>query len=123
LKNALKDPKDNTKLTLLFANLSSKDVLLKEKIDNLVKNNPNRFRVVYTIDKPEKDWKWETGFVTEELIKKYLPQPSPDSFIYVCGPPPQVAAVAGPKAKDYTQGELAGALKNLGYQKENVFKF
>jgi cytochrome-b5 reductase len=32
-------------------------------------------------------------------------------------------AVSGPKAKDYTQGELSGILKTLGFSEANVFKF
>ncbi len=32
-------------------------------------------------------------------------------------------AVSGPKAPDYSQGEVGGILKELGYDKEGVFKF
>jgi hypothetical protein len=32
-------------------------------------------------------------------------------------------AISGPKAPDYTQGELDGALAALGYNKDQVFKF
>jgi hypothetical protein len=32
-------------------------------------------------------------------------------------------AVSGNKAKDYSQGELSGALKDLGYTSAQVFKF
>jgi cytochrome-b5 reductase len=32
-------------------------------------------------------------------------------------------AVSGPKAPDYTQGEIGGMLKKLGYKEEDVFKF
>jgi cytochrome-b5 reductase len=123
IEDSLSNSADSTKFTLLFGNISSKDVLLKEHLDSLQKSNPERFRIVYTIDKPEKNWNWEVGYIDAEKIRRYLPKPAKDSFIYVCGPPAQVASVAGPKAKDYTQGELAGELQKLGYQKENVFKF
>jgi cytochrome-b5 reductase len=42
--------------------------------------------------------------------------------VFVCGPPPMLNALAGPKAKDYSQGEIGGALKNLGYTSEQIFK-
>ena len=41
---------------------------------------------------------------------------------FVCGPPPQVKSVAGPKDGS-KQGELQGALKELGYTSEEVYKF
>ncbi len=54
-------------------------------------------------------------------------QPAPslkeDAFILVCGPPGFMATVSGTKAKDYTQGELAGLLKDLGYSLPQVYKF
>jgi cytochrome-b5 reductase len=42
--------------------------------------------------------------------------------VLVCGPPPQVAAIAG-KKDGMKQGALDGALKELGYKEEQVFKF
>lgn len=41
----------------------------------------------------------------------------------VCGPPGMMASVSGPKAPDYSQGEVSGLLKELGYTKDNVYKF
>ncbi len=44
-------------------------------------------------------------------------------MVLVCGPPPMMNAISGNKAPDYTQGVLSGALKDLGYVEEQVFKF
>jgi cytochrome-b5 reductase len=63
------------------------------------------------------------GFVNEDVVKKFLPAPSKDSMIFVCGPPGMMKAISGAKAPDYTQGEVDGVLKKLGYTKDNVFKF
>lgn len=41
----------------------------------------------------------------------------------VCGPPPMYAAISGAKAKDYTQGEVGGLLKDMNYTSSDVFKF
>lgn len=61
------------------------------------------------------------GFVNEDLLKKLMPAPGKGK-VFVCGPPPMLNALAGPKAKDYSQGEIGGALKNLGYTSEQIFK-
>jgi hypothetical protein len=31
--------------------------------------------------------------------------------------------ITGPKAKDFSQGELTGMLKEMNYEKDNVYKF
>lgn len=75
------------------------------------------------LERPPANWKGEVGFVNKDIAKKLLPEPSNDNLIMVCGPPGMMKAVSGEKAPDYTQGELAGILKDLGYTKEQVFKF
>ena len=44
-------------------------------------------------------------------------------MIFVCGPPPMMKAISGDKAPDYTQGPVGGALKDLGYSEDMVYKF
>ena len=110
---------------MVFANVSPKDILLKERLDALSKAHKN-IKVTYTVDSNGGDKKWSgpVGFLTPALLSSLLPKPDAKSFVYVCGPPGMMAAVSGGKnMKDYSQGELSGALKELGYAKENVFKF
>ena len=63
LKRALSDKESKTKFTLLFANVTSKDILLKEEFDEIAKQNPDKFKVVYLIDKPEKGWNGKIHFL------------------------------------------------------------
>jgi cytochrome-b5 reductase len=57
------------------------------------------------------------------MIGKVFPRAPEDKVMaFVCGPPGQVAAVAG-KKDGPRQGELAGALKELGFETAEVFKF
>lgn len=61
------------------------------------------------------------GYVTADLARQYLPPAGlKDKVkIFVCGPPPQVAAIAGKKAGS-KQGEVGGVLKELGYTEDQV---
>lgn len=118
----LSNPADKTKITLVFGNISEVDILLKETLDALAAKHSN-FKVVYTLDKPKDDWKGLKGHVNAEVIKKYLPAPADDILILVCGPDGFYKALSGNKAPDYSQGELTGLLKELGYTKDQVFKF
>lgn len=113
---------DKTEVTLLFANITVEDILLKSEIDQLAQKHPN-FKVHYILDKPPTNWDGLTGHVNDDVIRKYLPPPADDHAIYVCGPPGFMNAVSGSKAPDYSQGELAGALARVGFTKDHVFKF
>jgi len=121
---ALSDKSNKTKFTLLFSNVAEKDILLREELDALRKQHPDKFEVVYLLDKPEKDWTGPSGYISADVIKRHVGPASLNEKlkIFVCGPPGQVAAVAGKKA-GMKQGELAGILKELGYTEDQVFKF
>ncbi|KAG6853536.1 hypothetical protein C0991_003393 [Blastosporella zonata] len=124
LTHALADKSNKTKFKLLFSNVTEQDILLREDIDALQKKYPNTLDVVYLLDKPESSWTGPTGFINAEVIKKYVaPASLGDKVkVFVCGPPGQVASIAGKKA-GMKQGELGGVLKELGYTEEQVFKF
>ncbi|KAI0076826.1 cytochrome-b5 reductase [Panus rudis PR-1116 ss-1] len=124
LEHALKEKDNKTKFTLIFANVTPKDILLKEEFDSLKKKYPDTFNVVYTVDKAEPDWKGPVGYVNKDLVQQHI---APASLgekvkIFICGPPGQVAALAG-KKDGMKQGELSGLLKELGYKEDQVFKF
>ncbi|KAG0049857.1 NADH-cytochrome b5 reductase [Gryganskiella cystojenkinii] len=115
---------DKTKIHLIFGNISVDDIILKDKIDALAKENPEQFKVTYVVDKASKGWEGETGYITAELIKKHIPEiGSAGNQVFVCGPPPMMVAVSGPKGPNYTQGEVSGALQELGLTIEQVYKF
>ncbi|GHJ85193.1 hypothetical protein NliqN6_1595 [Naganishia liquefaciens] len=123
ITHSLELPGDNTKWTLMFANVTEKDILLKERWDKLAKQHPDRFQVVYSLDKPPYFWRGEKGYITKDMIQKYIPQSNAkDVKFFVCGPPGQYAAVCGPK-DGMKQGEIKGALGELGYDNDHVFKF
>lgn len=65
----------------------------------------------------------ETGYITADMIKRNFERKDGEKVMaFVCGPPGQYAAVCGQK-DGAKQGELKGALKDLGYSSEEVFKF
>lgn len=122
VQEVLKNSEDKTRVALVFANIGDKDILLKEELDRLAAKHKN-FSVHYVLEKPPAGFNGSVGFVTEGVLKKTLPPPSADTLVYVCGPPGMMNAISGPKAKDFSQGDLSGALAKLGYNKDQVFKF
>lgn len=123
---------DNTKVSMIFANRSPQDIIMKDKLDKLSELYPNQFNVYYSIDQdPNNEAPANVkgrGYVTPEMIREAgFPQPSSQDddsiLIGVCGPPKFMQALSGEKKSKSDQGELTGILKDMGYSEKNVFKF
>ncbi|KAK9861443.1 hypothetical protein WJX84_008451 [Apatococcus fuscideae] len=123
----LSNPEDSTEISLIFANQTEKDIILREELDTMAAKHKN-FKVYYTIDKTKdgkipEGWKGGVGYVTKDMASAHIPPPSDDNLVLVCGPPPMYKALSGEKAKDKSQGELTGLLKDMGYSEKQVYKF
>lgn len=94
---------DVTQVDLIFANVNPEDILLKEDLDALVKED-DKFRVYYVLNNPPEKWDGGVGFVTADMIKAKLPPPAKDIKILLCGPPPMISA-------------MKKATESLGYEK------
>jgi cytochrome-b5 reductase len=121
----MKNPEDRTKVTLITANITEDDILLKDELARLENTYPQRFRAFYVLDNPPEKWQGGKGFVSKELLKTLLPEPKEGDKIkiFVCGPPGMYKAISGTKKSPSDQGELDGYLKELGYSKDQVYKF
>ena len=117
------NPKEKTKINLLYGNKTPQDILLKKELDNLQSTYPDKFSVTYFVDKADGDFKGETGFITKDYLQSHISKPSEKTQVFVCGPPPFMDVNSGQKAGPTDQGELKGALKDLGFTPEQVFKF
>ncbi|SMN20813.1 similar to Saccharomyces cerevisiae YKL150W MCR1 Mitochondrial NADH-cytochrome b5 reductase, involved in ergosterol biosynthesis [Maudiozyma saulgeensis] len=117
------NPNDKTKIKLLYGNKTPNDILLKKELDNLQSKYPEKFEVVYFVDKAEGNFKGETGFITKDYLQSHISKPTEKTHVFVCGPPPFMKVNSGEKVGPTDQGELVGSLKDLGFTKEQVFKF
>ena len=62
---------DKTEVDLIFANVNPEDILLKEDLDALAKDD-DKFRVHYVLNNPPEKWDGGVGFVTADMIKVSL---------------------------------------------------
>lgn len=92
IRAILSNPHDPTNVSLVFANETEDDILLKEELDVLAKKHDN-FNVHYVLNNPPADWTGGIGFVTREMIEKWLPRPAKDVKILLCGPPAMIKAM------------------------------
>lgn len=87
------DPSDTTTISLLYANKTESDILLREQLDRYAKQCPDKFKVHYVLDTPPENWAYGKGYVTKELTKVKFPTASPDAKVFLCGPPPMINAM------------------------------
>ncbi|XP_037407078.1 NADH--cytochrome b5 reductase 1-like [Triticum dicoccoides] len=106
----LENPNDKTKVHLVYANVTPEDILLKEELDSLAEEYPDRFKIFYVLNQPPEVWNGGVGFVSQDMIKTHCPAPAEDIQILRCGPPPMNKA-------------MATHLEELGYTKEMQFQF
>jgi cytochrome-b5 reductase len=100
---------DTTKLSLLFANVTEADILLRSELEEL-RENRSSTNIHYTLDRPAESWTGLKGFVTPDMIKAHLPAPSAATLILLCGPKPMV---------DLMEKHLQG----MGYTDDMIFKY
>lgn len=98
-------------VSLIYANVSPDDILLKKKLDMLAASHVNlkvppiflnfvnarlcyghlwlllfirlKYQVFYTVDNPSKYWVGGTGYISKDMASKGLPAPSEDTLILV----------------------------------------
>ncbi|KAJ0410112.1 hypothetical protein ATCC90586_001597 [Pythium insidiosum] len=122
IKQICRDPADKTEIVLLFGNQTEADMILKDELDALQYLYP-QLTVHHVLSNPSEAWTGLKGHISKDMVQELLPGPSDDHLICVCGPPPMMYHISGDKAKDKTQGELQGVLKELQYTSKQVFKF
>ena len=64
-----------TSISLLFRTLTcpttaEDDILVREELESLQKEYPDRFSLHYTLDKAPAGWKFSEGFINKDMIEK-----------------------------------------------------
>lgn len=102
-------------MTLVFGVNTERDLILREEFENYRIKFPDRFNAVYTVSQPEGGSEIRQGYITKELLTEVLPTRT--DKVFVCGPPSMEDALTG-------KGRAAsGILGELGYRKDQIFKF
>ena len=82
--------KDDTKISLIFANNTIQDILLKQELESLATKHPNQFHLYFTVAQTDENcdnWQGGIGFVSETMMQEHLPAPNSDTIVMLCGPP------------------------------------
>jgi len=111
---------------MLYGAKTEHDFLMKDELEAMVKAHPDRFRLVYFMDKQNVPEGWttceyENSWVCEPYFSKYCFAPADDTCVFVCGVPPMYNSICGPRdVKEIAEGTI---MHKLGYKDSSVFKF
>jgi cytochrome-b5 reductase len=86
------DERDTTEVSLIFANRTEDDILLRQELETFARRYPKNLKLWFMLDHPPAEWQYGSGFVTSDVIKDKLPAPSADTKIMLCGPPGMINA-------------------------------
>jgi len=109
-----KDNNDHTQLSLLYANHSVDDILLREDLDKIAKLYSDKFSVWYTVSiKPPSsiEWKFDVGRLNIQMLESHLFLPGSDTIALVCGPPSMIEHASIPN------------LEAIGFTEDSLFEF
>jgi predicted ferric reductase len=78
------DRKDDREIILVYGNRLWDNVLFRDDLRGL--EGQLNLSVVHVIGAPDPDWDGETGIISAELLRRYLPAPEAGHEYFVCGP-------------------------------------
>lgn len=118
IKGILNNPKDKTKISLVFGNVTRSDILLEDELNELVERHVEQFRVYHVLNEPPVGWEQGIGFITKDILEQRLPSPASDIKILICGPPGLIKSVTN------STTELGyEAPRSVSKLSDQVFKF
>lgn len=128
-KGILSNANDQTRLELLWGVNGTRDIILKEELEQLEQKYPGRLQVTYCVSGEEgksdapslgDEKKYKKGYVNQEVLKEAIARCEAGSWgdekgtkVFICGPPAMEDAVAGKK----------GILAELGVEPKKIHKF
>lgn len=111
----LRNPDDNTKISLIFGARIEGDLLLRDTLDEWREKHADRFKAHYILsDEAPEGWEetgHSTGFVGKELFEKVLYPAGDNVYNLMCGPPIMLDRGCTPN------------LRALDHSEENIFSF
>lgn len=115
IKGALECASDSTHISLVYANTTEDDIMLKDELDELAKAFPAKFHLHYTLSKPTNTptkWTGDVGRVSDKMLADHLPRAGAETLALMCGP------------WDMLYKAVRPGLEKMGYvDKQTIFEF
>jgi predicted ferric reductase len=104
----MRDRGREEKVVFFYGNPTWDMIIYRDELEELEKEA--FLEVVHVLEHPPENWEGESGFITGEILAKYLPDDYKqwEYIFFLCGPMPMIQAVEG-------------ALKNLDVESTRIF--
>ena len=89
----LRDTKTAKDVLLLYANRTEGDIAFREELAGMEAADASSFSICHFLSKPGGDWQGERGHISEEALRRLIPDISEKGF-YLCGPAPFIKSLA-----------------------------
>ncbi|GIZ38036.1 hypothetical protein CKM354_000146300 [Cercospora kikuchii] len=123
----LADANDQTRIQLLWGVNGTRDIVLKDELEQLEKQHPGRLQVTYCVSGPEgssdspslgDEKKYKKGYVNKSALQEALARTdnlgdAKGTKVFLCGPPTMESALTA----------KGGVLAELGMEKKNIHRF
>jgi len=93
LLRTLADREDKKETYFFYGNATWESIIFREELDALEKNL--NLKLVHVLERPPEEWQGEKGFITADILGRYLPEDYQDFTYFLCGPLPMINAVEG----------------------------
>jgi len=78
-------------LVLFYGSMTEDAIVYKDELDEIAKAVPG-LRLVHVITAPKKRWRGRRGFITADIVRAELADPT-EWMYYIVGPPPMITAM------------------------------
>ena len=87
----LADRGDKRPLLLLYGSHDREPIIFREALEEL--EDRLNLRVVHVLEKAAASWAGDTGFITTDILERYLPGDRSSRNYLICGPIPMIVAM------------------------------
>jgi cytochrome-b5 reductase len=119
----LKNPDDKTRIDLVWGVNGVRDIVLRDELEALQKQHPDRLRVTYCVSgsgDTQLDAMYKKGYITQAVLQEVVNRYDTGNWgdvkgkkVFLCGPPAMEDAIAG----------RSGILRELGVDKRSIHRF
>ncbi|KAB5515075.1 ferredoxin reductase-like protein [Coniochaeta sp. 2T2.1] len=123
-RGILSNPKDKTRITLVWGVNSDEDIFLRDEFARLEREHPGQFRATYVVSRPEEGSKLARGFVNREVLEGAGiggEKGKEDVKVLVCGPPAMEKTLTG--SKGMFASSQKGVLHEMGFRGDQIHRF
>lgn len=114
LRAIMQDKQDRTRCVLLDGNRLVEDILCKDELDALAKDNVDKFQLYHTLTQASDDWEGLRGRIAAPLLKKHASKAAHSeggkAMVLICGP-------------DAMQDDVYSALLGDGWAEDDLHIF